>query len=52
MSKPYMIYYMISCRLLEHPLLQDEKLEERRVWWRDYLAGEVKKFGSSCLKGG
>ncbi|KXJ24444.1 uncharacterized protein LOC110248173 [Exaiptasia diaphana] len=28
-----------TTKLLQHPLLRDLKLEERRLWWNDYLAG-------------
>ncbi|KAJ7372556.1 hypothetical protein OS493_019067 [Desmophyllum pertusum] len=30
-------------KMFKHPLLQDEKLEERKLWWEEYLAGNAFK---------
>ena len=32
---------MILCRMFEHPLLQDSKLDKRKQWWSEFLAGKV-----------
>ena len=31
---------MILCRMFEHPLLQDSKLDKRKQWWSEFLAGK------------